>query len=85
MLTSPARTDSSSSTPTATSPGGSLREPDGANRRKPIGTSSVTTIGDFPGLRLLAAIEDGTDVVDRDIGVLIEAIEAPLPKEFTWA
>ena len=50
---------------------------------KPIGSDALTAVGGFPGLRILSAIEDGSNIVKRDIGVLIEAMEAPLPKEYT--
>ncbi len=49
----------------------------------PIQPDGLTAIGDFPGLRILSAIEDGQTLVQRDIGVLIEAMEAPLPKDYT--
>ena len=49
----------------------------------PIEQTGLAVVGEFTGLKILSAIEEGEKAVQRDIGTLIEAMEAPLPRDYT--
>jgi hypothetical protein len=43
----------------------------------------ITSNFAFPGLRLLSSSSDGDAAIERDVGVILEAVESALPKEYT--
>jgi hypothetical protein len=48
-----------------------------------IDESGLGHVGEFTGLKILCSIDEGERAVERDVGTLIEALEAPLPKLYS--